>query len=170
MQVFTLGYQGLSLELYTQTLLDANVGIVLDVREVAWSNNRKYIKSVLERTLAESEIKYSHLKSCGNPSSNRKTAKTVEECLSRYEVYLRQNPDCLAILAKNIIEASNAGRPACLTCYEKSPHDCHRKILLDVLSETTPELEIIHLQGAAQKVTTRTNQMPLFSDTINQQL
>lgn len=170
MKVFTLGYQALKLDVYTQTLINAGIGIVLDVREVPWSYNRQYIKSILQRTLSDSGINYLHLKSCGNPSSNRKTATSIQECLDRYKIYLRQNPDCLNGLFNEIKTASDSGRPACLTCYEKSPHDCHRKILLDFLCETNPFLEVVHLQGELVPAVTKINPLPLFSDTISPQL
>lgn len=165
MKVFTLGYQGLSLENYVETLLASNVGIVLDVREVAWSYNRRYIKSVLQKTLIEAGIKYTHLRICGNPSSNRKTATSIEECLSRYRDYLNENAECLETLLKYVELASGRNQPACLTCYEHKAEDCHRKILTDALIEIVPELQITHLKYIeANKI----NHAPLFLDTTVQ--
>ena len=165
MKVFTLGYQGLSLEKYVETLVAANVGIVLDVREVAWSYNRRYIKSVLQKTLLEANIKYTHLRVCGNPSANRKTATSVEECLSRYQDYLKENLECLEILWEYVEQASRRNQPACLTCFENKPEECHRKILTDALVEIVPELQITHLQYVEA---TKTNHAPLFWDTTAQ--
>ena len=165
MKVFTLGYQGLSLENYVETLLASNVGIVLDVREVAWSYNRRYIKPVLQKTLLEAGIKYTHLRICGNPSSNRKTAKSVEECLSRYQDYLRENSECLETLLGYVEYASKREQPACLTCYEHKPEECHRKILTDALIEIVPELQITHLKYIE---VTKINHAPLFWDTTIQ--
>ncbi len=145
MQVYTLGYQGLKLEDYVDTLQEAGVGVVLDVRERAWSYNRRYIKGVMANTLAESGIRYEHLGACGNPSSNRKSASSMEECLTRYRVYLSENADCLDELRNAIANAFETGRPACLTCFEREPDECHRTILLDFLSELAPELEVVHL-------------------------
>lgn len=167
MKVFTLGYQGLSLENYIETLLASNVGIVLDVREVAWSYNRRYIKSVLQKTLQDAGIKYTHLRICGNPSSNRKTATSIEECLSRYRNYLNENVECLKTLLKYVEMASERNQPACLTCYEHKPEDCHRKILTDALIEIVPDLQIAHLKYVEA---TKTNLAPLFLDTTVQLL
>ncbi len=165
MKVFSLGYQGLSLENYVETLLASNVGIVLDVREVAWSYNRRYIKSVLQSILSDAGIKYIHLKVCGNPSANRKTAKSVEECLSRYSEYLKNNLECLEILLEYVEAASKEGKPACLTCYEHKPEDCHRKILTDALGEIVPKLQISHLKYVEA---TKINPASLFWDTTAQ--
>ncbi len=145
MRVFTLGYQGLSLDLYTETLVSAGVGTLIDVRLTAWSYNRKYIKSVLERTMADADLDYVHLKDCGNPSINRKTAKSAKDCLAKYRKYLAKNPHCLVELKEQIKAASDSGRPACLTCYEREPHECHRSILLDFLVSSDPRIKVSHL-------------------------
>jgi uncharacterized protein (DUF488 family) len=169
MQVFTLGYQGLSLELYTETLVSAGVGLLIDVRETPWSYNRRYIKSVLERTMSTVDIDYLHLKECGNPSANRKTAKSIKECLTRYKRHLRQNSDCLITLLGHIRNAAKSGRPACLTCYEKEPHDCHRSILLDFLAASDPTISVTHLRpDAVQALPKIVAASPLFSGTTVQ--
>ena len=146
MRVFTLGYQGLPLDIYTDTLTSAGVGTLIDVRETPWSYNRRYIKSVLKRAMENAEIEYVHLKECGNPSSNRKTATSVKDCLTKYKRHLRKNPDCLIKLLDFIREADKAGRPACLTCFEREPHDCHRTILLEFLIKAGAKMKIEHLQ------------------------
>lgn len=165
MKVFTLGYQGLKLEVYTDALVTAGVGILIDVRETPWSYNRKYIRSVLERTMAAADVDYVHLKECGNPSENRKSAKTLAQCLSRYKKHLRTNSDCLITLLDHIRLADNRGRPACLTCYEREPHECHRSILLDSLVDTDPSIEVIHLRVEPDEPFKTTTASIPFSDT-----
>ena len=165
MKVYTLGNQGLSLEAYTQTLLSVSVGIVLDVRETPWSYNRRYIRSVMERELTSVGIDYEHLKACGNPAANRKTARSVAECLSRYKRYLRKNSDCLIELRDYIRKAADLGRPACLTCYERDSHDCHRSVLLDALAAMVPSIQIEHLQAHTDPNLRRVGASPLFSGT-----
>jgi uncharacterized protein (DUF488 family) len=135
------------------------------VREVAWSYNRRYIKSVLQNTLFDAGIKYAHLKVCGNPSANRKTAKTVEECLSRYKNHLKNNSECLEILLEYVENANEKGKPACLTCFEHKPEECHRKILTDELVKIIPNLQITHLKYIEA---TKINHAPLFLDTTVQ--
>lgn len=170
MKVFSLGYQGLGLEQYTTTLLDAGVGIVLDVRETPWSYNRKYIRSVMERALAEVGIEYRHLKECGNPSANRKTATSPQDCLAKYKIYLDENAECLDTLFECIEAANNGGKPACLTCFEHEPQDCHRSILLDKLSDIQPALFIDHLVVEKEVPIKRVDPRQLSLDTTALQL
>jgi uncharacterized protein (DUF488 family) len=145
MRVYTLGYQQISLDHYVEALVRADVGVVLDVRETAWSYKPGFSKSQLQAALRAVRIDYVHIPSAGNPSSNRRTAKSTAECLRRYRTYLRRNSDCVNELLDYIKEAAKSGRPACLTCYEKKPTDCHRSILIEALEIAEPRLRPAHL-------------------------
>ena len=146
MKLYTLGYQSLSGQLYLQTLVNAGVGIVIDVRENAWSQRPDFIKSNLRRALATVHIDYNHLKAAGNPSSNRKNARSARDCLRRYRQHLRAHADCLVELLALVREADNRRRPACLTCYERDSANCHRSILIEELRTIAPALNPYHLQ------------------------
>jgi uncharacterized protein (DUF488 family) len=143
--VYTLGYQGINLETYVGILKAAGVGLVVDVREVPWSRKPGFSKAQLQAALQTANIAYIHIRSAGNPSSNRKTAKSPADCLRRYRTYLQQNDECLDILLDLIGEATQNGRPACLTCFERLPDDCHRSILIDFLSARCSTLSVFHL-------------------------
>jgi hypothetical protein len=44
-------------------------------------------------------------------------------------------------------DADAGGRPACLTCFERSPDACHRSVLAAALAERRSDVEVVHLQG-----------------------
>lgn len=158
MTVYTLGYQGISLDKYIEILLSFGVGIVLDVRETPWSFKRGFTKAEMEKNLNKAGISYIHLRSAGNPSTNRKTAQSPEECLGRYKIYLKAHPECLQHLLSYIDEANKMGKPACLTCYEQIPSQCHRSILIEHLLLKEPGLTVIHL-GLNQKIKNLSSQI-----------
>ena len=85
MQVFTLGYQSLSTQLYVQTLINAGIGLVIDVREHAWSQRPAFVKSNLRQTLNAAGIDYAHLRELGNQAIKLNKAKSSSECLHRYK-------------------------------------------------------------------------------------
>ncbi len=145
MRIYTLGYQGLSAVSYIKILRASYVGVVLDVRENAWSYRPEFVKSPLEQALRKASIDYLHIRSAGNPSENRRTASSADECLSRYREYLYGNPQCIGELYSYIRMAYERGRPACLTCYERAQHQCHRSILIEFLKELEPAIEPVHL-------------------------
>lgn len=145
MRIYTLGYQGLTVAAYIKTLRASQVGVVLDVRENAWSYRPEFVKSTLGQSLAAAGIEYIHVRSAGNPAENRRTASSPEECLSRYRDYLNEHPECTGELYSYVRLAHERGRPACLTCYERAQHQCHRSILIEALKELEPAIEPIHL-------------------------
>ena len=145
-QVYTLGYQGKSLPVYIETLLTAGISIVLDVREKAWSYKPGFSKTQLQTALNKAGIRYFHVRSAGNPSSNRKTATSVKECLSRYRKHLEKNPACVIELLGLIKEANSSGESVCLTCFERDHNQCHRKILLDRMIMANRHLKPVHLE------------------------
>lgn len=152
MRVFTVGYQGLSIDEYVRALSHQGVGVVLDVRETPWSYKPGFSKTPLSEALSRSGIAYKHIKAAGNPSSNRKTAVDLQECLSRYRAYLAANSGCLEELFGFICAAHTKGITACLTCYERLPGDCHRSILLDALKDRHPEIGAVHIWEAQDSV------------------
>lgn len=146
LKIFTLGYQGLSSEKYVRTLVNAGVGIVIDVREHAWSQRPEFVKTNLSEALSLAGIQYAHVKAAGNPSVNRKTARSASECLARYRRHLAKNTACLRALLFAIESAAATGRPACMTCYERSYKECHRSVLMEELFKLEPSLVATHLE------------------------
>ena len=113
LKVFSIGYQGVSQQDYIEALIEAGVGMVIDVREHPWSQRPEFIKSLLQKALADHNIDYVHIRSAGNPSINRKKAKTNSECLKLYGKYLSKHRECLSDLLEFIKVAAKSGSPAC---------------------------------------------------------
>ena len=128
LNLYTLGYQGVDVHVYVQKLKAAGVGIVADVRETPWSHKRGFCKNILSTELLKAGIEYVHVRSAGNPKSNRRTATDLAECLKRYEIYLRDNPAGVNDLIQVVRTAASRNRTVCLTCFEKDVKDCHRSI------------------------------------------
>jgi len=145
--IFSLGYQGLNIADYVDTLKNNGVGLVIDVRETAWSYKIGFSASPLRLALEKEGIEYLHLKSAGNPSKYRKSAKTTKQCLSWYRRYLGGNQECLGDIALQIKKITATGKHVCLTCYERNADDCHRSILTDFLQNMKPKLNVVHLQA-----------------------
>lgn len=147
MNLYTLGYQGIDVFAYVQTLKRAGVGLVVDVRETPWSYKRSFCKTALSAELSKAGIEYIHVRSAGNPKENRRTAPTRKECLKRYRQHLRRTPEALTDLLEVIQRASKRKKTICLTCYEKLHHECHRSILATALRKSSDNVNPIHLQA-----------------------
>jgi uncharacterized protein (DUF488 family) len=144
LNIYTLGYQGVDVDVYVQKLKAAGVGIVADVRETPWSHKRGFCKNILSIELSKAGIDYVHVKSAGNPKANRRTAPDLAECLRRYRVYLKENPTGITDLIEVVRTAASHNRTVCLTCFERDVNDCHRSILVDAMKKRI-KIHPVHL-------------------------
>jgi uncharacterized protein (DUF488 family) len=144
LNLYTLGYQGVEVDVYVEKLKSAGVGVVADVRETPWSHKRGFCKNILSSELSKAGIEYIHVKSAGNPKENRRTAPGPVECLRRYRVYLDENPAGLVDLIEVVTAAASRNQTVCLTCFEKDVSDCHRSILVDAMSRQI-KIHPVHL-------------------------
>src|SRR5712691_3834775 len=144
LNLYTLGFQGVDVDVYVQKLKAAGVGIVADVRETPWSHKRGFCKNLLSTELLKAGIEYVHVRSAGNPKANRRSAPDLAECLRRYKDYLEENPAGVIDLIHVIRTAASCQRTVCLTCFEKDVNDCHRSILVDAMQKRI-KIQPVHL-------------------------
>lgn len=133
--LYTIGYEGTDLCAYISALKQARVDVLIDVRETAWSYKRDFCKTALSNALNAAGIDYVHLKSAGNPKQNRRTAKSMQECLERFRQHLIHDRSGVLELAGILAEAEVANRTACLTCFERDASSCHRSVLALALAD-----------------------------------
>lgn len=123
--LFTIGYERASFDGFLRTLTARGVGLVLDVRDLPLSRRAGFSKRPLSAGLEESGIGYIHLKGLGTPKEGRVAAHQGD--LDRFWAIVdakMATPEAERDLQR---AAALAGeRPACLLCFEASPHLCHR--------------------------------------------
>lgn len=135
-----IGYQGRSAESLTQTLAEAGVSTVVDVRETPWSRKAGLSKTKLSERLAESGIRYVHLREAGNPKEIRRAAQSMEECLAGYRAHVACDPSFL----KDIFEIAQ-GSLVALLCYEADGECCHRSVIFEELASRYDGVTVIAL-------------------------
>ena len=141
MTIYTIGYEKKNIEEYLNILKNNKVEILIDVRERAWSYKKDFCKTKLNSHLVENGILYLHHKDLGNPKIFRKNITDREKTLKLYEKYLNKTRNGLEeledILTKN-------KKKICLTCFEKEHLECHRSIILKVISKDK-KIKVINL-------------------------
>lgn len=124
--LFTIGYEGLSLEAYITKLILNDVRVLCDVRKNAYSQKYGFSKSQLEQACTGVGIEYIHIPQLGIESEERKdllSQRDYDILFAKYEkTTLKMNESYLNIILDKIKEK---GRVA-LTCFEKEPIQCHR--------------------------------------------
>ena len=139
--LFTVGYEGASLEAFIGTLAGAGVQTLVDVRERAQSRRRGYSKTALAEALAGAGIRYRHLRALGTPPTLRKPYKLDHDfaALARgYWAHLATQAEALEALGALV-----ARERVCLLCFEADPATCHRSLIVE-------RLRVMGLADAAQ--------------------
>ncbi|HET7585174.1 MAG TPA: DUF488 domain-containing protein [Gemmatimonadaceae bacterium] len=129
--LYTLGYEKRSILEFTDLLLQAGIGVLVDVRESAWSHKPGFSKKALDAALRTVGIEYVHASFAGNPRALRQTAPDHAACLDAYRSYVHQNASILERLEELVASYQAMGARVCLTCYERHADDCHRGILAE---------------------------------------
>jgi len=141
--LFTIGYEGRSLETVAENLRAAGVTTVLDVRDAPFSRKPGFSKAPLAATLHAHGIRYLHLPGLGNPKAGRDAAKAGDH--AGYLAHLSKRLDSEAgrrDLTTAVATARKTG--ACLLCFEADAALCHRSIVAARIVEKTGQ-RIAHL-------------------------
>lgn len=136
--LFTIGYEGISLEEYLNRLLKNDVKILIDVRNNPLSMKFGFSKTLLKRYCESLGIQYMHFPDVGIQSEQRQELNTQSDYDKLFAVY-RKNNLTKTIPTQNIIlDLLKEHKRIALTCFEANICQCHRKHLAE---------SIEHLQG-----------------------
>jgi uncharacterized protein (DUF488 family) len=141
MRIFTIGYEGATVDEFLTALKGAGVERVIDVRALPLSRRPGFSKSPLRSALEEAGIDYVHLKALGTPADGRAAARAGRhEEMARIYAGQLELPEAIAEGAKMLELARE--RPSALLCFEREPGHCHRTLLLDAVA---PDAEVVDL-------------------------
>ena len=122
--LFTLGYEGLTIEAFIARLKAAQVKTVVDVRELPLSRKKGFSKTAFCTALATHDIAYLHAPAlgCPKPIRNQYKADGNWQTYTRdFLKYIQTQDASLRELVK-IAQAT----PACLVCFEADYPSCDR--------------------------------------------
>jgi len=142
MTIFTIGYEGTTMDAFLAALKAAGVEQVIDVRALPLSRRPGFSKNALAATLKDAGIGYVHLKALGTPKPGRDAAKKGD-WRTMETVYAGQLdlPEAQAEAAK--MRALAAEKRSALLCFERDPHHCHRTMLLREEGEGAEVVDLI---------------------------
>ncbi|HYZ48861.1 MAG TPA: DUF488 domain-containing protein [Sphingomonas sp.] len=141
MRLFTIGYEGVTVDEVLTALKGAGVEQVADIRAIAASRRPGFAKSSLAANLASVGIGYRHFRALGTPKPGRDAAKKGDRAtLERVYAGQLALPEAQAEAAA--LKALIAERPTALLCFERDPEMCHRSLLI---AAELPDAEVEHL-------------------------
>lgn len=144
--LFTIGYEGLSIDAYLNRLICHNVRVLVDVRKNPISRKYGFSKNQLQRFVEKLKISYVHMPELGVPSAMRQDLTSEQAYQALFAEYVQKilpnQMDALVRLRDIIIKK---GRVA-LTCFEAAYSSCHRSKIVEYFeSDPSFKISIQHL-------------------------
>ncbi len=146
--LFTIGYEGLSLEEYINKLLAADVKVLCDVRKNSFSMKYGFSKSQLQMACDGVGIRFIHIPEVGIVSDKRKELNTQRDYDALFEDYRKTVLPQTLTQQEEILNLIKTHDRVAITCFEADICQCHRKHLADVLIQSIGDnVQLIHLSS-----------------------
>jgi len=144
--LFTIGYEGVSLEMYLQKLVRNNVKLLVDVRKNPLSMKFGFSKTLLKQYCNSLGIEYMHIPEVGINSDKRQQLDTQSDYDRLFAEYYQTTLQDTLVEQNRILVLLKDYKRIALTCFEAEPCQCHRTHLAASISQL-PEYQysLIHL-------------------------
>jgi uncharacterized protein (DUF488 family) len=144
--LFTIGYEGISLEEYLNRLLQNDVKVLVDVRNNPLSMKYGFSKSQLKRYCESLGLQYLHLPEVGIQSEQRQELNNQNDYDRLFERYRKNNLTKTVNTQTEILNLLEKYSRIALTCFEANICQCHRKHLAEAIA-TLPgfKYEVKHI-------------------------
>lgn len=132
--LFTIGYEGISLESYLNKLIKNNIKVLCDVRKNALSMKYGFSKTQLKNACNGVGIDYVHIPEVGIDSDQRQELKTQNDYDCLFEEYKEKNLKKSIDSQTEILNLLIQNKRIALTCFEADICQCHRKHLSEAIT------------------------------------
>lgn len=141
--IYTLGYEGISLEAYINKLIKNDIKLLADVRKNPFSRKFGFSYKTLSSLLPKIGIEYVHIPQLGIESNKRQDLNNQESYKKLFDEYKTTLPNSTEAL-NEVLDLQKKYSRIALTCFEKSHHECHRHCVSDYLASNY-KTKTIHL-------------------------
>ena len=144
-KIFTIGYTGFTLDEFLDTLARNQVECLIDVREIPISRKKGFAKTALSNALSTSGISYEHFRPLGSPKELRHQVREDRQYIKFFagvHKHIREEAGREAIT--QLLHISQERR-SCIMCCCPRWDLCHRKCIVDVLTDLSG-MTFSHLQ------------------------
>lgn len=152
MTIFTIGYEGMSIDTFMSLLALHGIKTIVDIRELPLSRKPGFSKKSLANTLNLAGFEYIHIASLGCPKPVRDSYRADANWAHYTEDFLQHlqtQKHALADLAQLTASSSCA-----LLCYEADYNFCHRSLVAKAL-QSLCDTGITHIKKIAATKTMR---------------
>lgn len=140
-KLFTIGYEGKSIEGFIEELLDNKISVLVDVRLTPLSRKPGFAKRRLAAELAKHDIEYVHFPALGNPKDNRENFRATRSgsAAMKFRRLMRRNSDDVLF---EVARLSKRNKVA-LMCFEHDALCCHRTVVAEMVAEKDAVIEVV---------------------------
>ena len=138
--LYTIGYEGISLETYLNKLIVNDVKLLCDVRKNPLSMKFGFSKHQLEAACGRVNIDYVHIPDLGIDSEKRQNLVTQDDRDKLFRDYAKNTLNSNADAIYTVLNLLVKHRRIALTCFEADQCDCHRGTLAKAMMQL-PEWE-----------------------------
>jgi uncharacterized protein (DUF488 family) len=132
--LYTIGYEGISLEAYFNKLIKNDVKVLVDVRSNPLSMKFGFSKTLLKKFCENLNIHYLHVPEVGIRSEQRQQLNSQADYDKLFNTYKKRNlTETLTQQQQILALLKEKGRIA-LTCFEANICQCHRKHLAEAIT------------------------------------
>ena len=133
--LFTIGYEGISLEEYLNKLIINDIKVLCDVRKNSVSMKYGFSKSQLEKACNGVGVKYVHIPELGIESDKRQILNTQSDYDNLFMSYRNEILPQTINIQKDLLGLLIENERIALTCFEANICQCHRKHLADAITK-----------------------------------
>jgi uncharacterized protein (DUF488 family) len=141
--LFTIGYEGRSIEAFINELIQNGITLLCDVRKNPLSRKFGFSKGKLSHIVGTVGIEYVHIPDLGIETDKRSSLDTLDDYERLFEGYAETLPNFEPHLERVYSLLCSNVRIA-LMCYEKDAAMCHRHVIRDYI-ENAHEIRSVDL-------------------------
>ena len=134
--LYTIGYEGISLEAYLNKLIKNDIKLLIDVRRNPLSQKYGFSKKLLSDFCTRLNIEYIHIPEVGIDSSKRRELNSQDDYDTLFEEYKNTVLLETAEAQDKILKLINKHKRVALTCFEADNCQCHRTHLAEKIEKS----------------------------------
>jgi uncharacterized protein (DUF488 family) len=132
--LYTIGYEGISLEAYFNKLIKNDVKVLVDVRSNPLSMKFGFSKTLLKKFCENLNIHYLHVPEVGIRSEQRQQLNSQADYDKLFNTYKKRNLTETVTQQQQILALLEEKGRIALTCFEANICQCHRKHLAEAIT------------------------------------
>lgn len=135
--LFSLGYEGISIDKYLDILIKNNIDLLIDVRNNPISRKYGFSKTRLSKYCNSVNIEYIHLPELGIPSTYRKKINSKDDLAKMFNFYKTAILELNIDSVRKIITLVQERHSVVLLCFESDYKLCHRNLISNKIFNMT---------------------------------